>query len=138
MLLLGTRQLLQQLTTVPSFDCLGERLLPLRSTIDLGLVVDFHLTFNEHTCIQQLLASCTAKLCQINRVKHVFNHETLNLSIIINAWVIIKIDYCSVINFGLALLKTISRKYNLLSILQLELLLGGKSLIAILWLYVNK
>ena len=97
MLLLGTRQLLQQLTTVPSFDCLGERLLPLRSTIDLGLVVDFHLTFNEHTCIQQLLASCTAKLCQINRVKHVFNHETLNLSIIINAWVIIKIDYCSVI-----------------------------------------
>ena len=86
MLLLGTRQLLQQLTTVPSFDCLGERLLPLRSTIDLGLVVDFHLTFNEHTCIQQLLASCTAKL---------FNHETL--SIIINAWVIIKIDYCSVI-----------------------------------------
>lgn len=72
MLLLGTRQLLQQLTTVPSFDSLGEQLLPLQSTKDLGLVVDFHLTFNEHTCIQQLLASCTAKLCQIDRVKHVF------------------------------------------------------------------
>ena len=45
--------------------------------------------------MQQLSASCTTKLCQIDRVKHVFNQVTL--LIIINVLVMSKIDYCSVI-----------------------------------------
>ena len=47
------------------------------------------ITFNES--IQQLSASCTTKLCQINRVKSVFNQVTL--LIIINVLVMSKIDY---------------------------------------------
>ena len=43
--------------------------------------------------MQQLSASCTTKLCQINRVKHLFNQVTL--LIIINLLVMRKIDYCN-------------------------------------------
>ena len=40
--------------------------------------------FNES--IQQLSASCTTKLCQINRVKHVFNQVTLLIIINLDVW----------------------------------------------------
>ena len=48
------------------------------------------LTFNES--LQQLSASCTTKLCQINRVKSVFNQVTLLIIIVL---VMSKIDYCN-------------------------------------------
>ena len=47
-------------------------------------------TFNES--LQQLSASCTTKLCQINRVKSVFNQVTLLIIIVL---VMSKIDYCN-------------------------------------------
>ena len=50
------------------------------------------LTFNG-SLHEQLSASSTTKLCQINRVKSVFNQVTL--LIIINVLVMSKIDYCN-------------------------------------------
>ena len=89
------------------------------------------ITFNES--IQQLSASCTAKLCQANRVKHVFNQVTLLITV--NVLVMSKIDYCSVIWSSTS--ETTSRKYNFSRILKPELLLGGKSWMALLRLFVN-
>ena len=58
---------------------------------DLRTILDSNLKYNEH--IQRLSSSCIAKLCQINRVKNLFNQSTLTS--IINALVMSKIYYCS-------------------------------------------
>ena len=87
--------------------------------LDLGLGVDSYLTFNEQR--QQLSASCTAKLCHINRVKHVFNQETL--SIIINALVMSKIDCCCAIWSSTGNTLSGSRSPGLISIQRTQLVL---------------
>ena len=43
--------------------------------------------------ISKTVSSCVSRLCQINRVKHVFDQKTLKL--VINALVLSKLFYCS-------------------------------------------
>ena len=53
---------------------LGKEIRPSQSAKDLGVVVDEHLSFNEH--VTDLVSKCTASLYQINRVKHLFDKST--------------------------------------------------------------
>ena len=53
--------------------------------------MDSQLSYDEH--ISKTLSSCPSRLCQINRVKHVFDKKTLKL--VINALVFSRLFYCS-------------------------------------------
>ena len=53
--------------------------------------VDPQLSYDEH--ISKTVSSCVSRLCQINRVKHVFDKITLKL--VINALVLSRLFYCS-------------------------------------------
>ncbi|CAB3981754.1 Hypothetical predicted protein [Paramuricea clavata] len=90
-LLIGTPQLLKKLPSSMTLSFLGKDIIPVFSAKDLGVTLDSHLSYNEH--IKNLVSSCTAKLCQINRVKDSFDKETLKL--IISSLVISKLFYCS-------------------------------------------
>ena len=90
-LLIGTPQLLKKLPSSMTLSFLGKDINPVFSAKDLGVILDWHLTYNEH--IKRLVSSCTAKLCQINRVKDSFDKETLKF--IISSLVISKLFYCS-------------------------------------------
>ena len=81
----------QQLEHTVSIDFIGKTLEPVAQVKDLGTTLDSNLKYNEH--IQRLSSSCIVKLCQINRVKDLFNQSTLTS--IINALVMSKIYYCS-------------------------------------------
>ena len=70
---------------------LGKELTPCDSVCDLGVYVDSQLSYDEH--ISNTVSSCVSRLCQINRVKHVFHQKTLKL--VINALVFSKLVYCS-------------------------------------------
>lgn len=88
-----TRQLLKQLSTYPTLNFLGENISPLQCTRNVGPIIDSSLSFNDH--VQHLSSSCIAKLREVNRIRHGFKKETL--SVIINALVMSKIDYCSAV-----------------------------------------
>ena len=90
-LLIGTPQLLKKISSPMSLSFLGKDIIPVFSAKDLGVILDSHLTYNDH--IKNLVSSCTSKLCQINRVKDSFDKETLKL--IISSLVISKLFYCS-------------------------------------------
>ena len=64
---------------------------PSPSAQDLGLQVDRTLSYDEH--VTQTVSSCIGSLCQINRVKHLFDARTLER--VINALVFSKLYYCS-------------------------------------------
>ena len=86
----GTRQLLAKL---PDFriSLLGKELVPVSLAKDLGVVLDLHLTFDDH--VLKTTSSSMANLAQIRRVKHAFDR---NQSVsIINALVFSKLLYCS-------------------------------------------
>ena len=91
MLVVRTRQLLQQSETCPNINFLGESLKPAQAVKDLGLIFYSNLTYNDY--IQHLSSSCISKLGQISRVKHIFDQQTLTT--IIDTLVMSKIDYCS-------------------------------------------
>ncbi len=91
MMVIGSQQLLQQLEHTVSIDFIGKTLEPVAQVKDLGTTLDSNLKYNEH--IQRLSSSCISKLCQINRVKNLFNQSTLTS--IINALVMSKIYYWS-------------------------------------------
>ena len=55
-----------------SITLLRKKIRPSHSAKDLVVVVDAHLSFNEH--VTDAESKCTATLCQINRVKHVFDN----------------------------------------------------------------
>jgi hypothetical protein len=74
-----------------TLSLLGKDIIPVFSVKDLGVILDSHITYNEH--IKRLVSSCTAKLCQINRVKGSFDKKALKL--IISSLVISKLFYCS-------------------------------------------
>ena len=57
---------------------------------DLGVFLDQCLSYNEH--IRKTVASCMNKLIQINRIKHLFDKETLLL--VINSFVFSRLFYC--------------------------------------------
>ncbi len=93
LLLIGTRQLLGKLLEEMAIIFLGEEITPTTNAKDLGLTLDSHLTYDYH--IKNVVSSCMAKLCQINRVKDSFHGDTLPL--IINALVMSKLYYCSTV-----------------------------------------
>ena len=70
---------------------LGKELEPVKASRDLGVTLDSNLTYNDH--IVSTVSSCTSRLGQINRVKHIFDKRAL--IIIINALVFSKLFYCS-------------------------------------------
>ena len=53
--------------------------------------MDSRLSFDEH--VTEVVSKCTGSLCQINRVKHLFDRSTLIT--IINSLVFSKLFYCS-------------------------------------------
>ena len=68
-----------------------KRVTPSPSAQDLGLQVDSTLSYDEH--VTQTVSLCIGSLCQINRVKHLFDARTLER--VINALVFSKLYYCS-------------------------------------------
>ena len=91
LLVLGTRQMLQRLPADFHVTLLGKKVTPSPSARDLGLQVDSTLNYDEH--VPQTVSSCIGSLCQINRVKHLFDARTLER--VINALVFSKLYYCS-------------------------------------------
>ena len=61
------------------------------SANDLGDIVDSRLSFDEH--VTEVVSKCKGNLCQINRVKYLFDKFTLIT--IINSLVFSKLFYCS-------------------------------------------
>ena len=89
--MLGTRQMLQRLPADFHVTLLGKKVTPSPSARDLGLQVESTLSYDEH--VTQTVSSCIGSLCQINRVKHLFDARTLER--VINALVFSKLYYCS-------------------------------------------
>ena len=72
------------------------------------VMIDCNLTYDEH--ITQLTSKCIGSLCQINRVKYLFDRRTLIT--IINSLVFSKLLYCSSVwanttNKNIELLQTV-------------------------------
>ena len=73
----GTRQLLGKVSDI-RVSFLDQELSPVSSVKDLGITLDSHLNFNEH--LKTLTSFLMSMLCQINKVRHLFNTCLLNLS----------------------------------------------------------
>lgn len=82
--------MLQRLLDFTKALC-GKPILPTPIAKDLGVFLDQCLSYNEHICTT--VASCMNKLIQINRIKHLFDKETLSL--IINSFAFSRLFYCS-------------------------------------------
>ena len=54
---------------------LGKQIYAVSSTKDLGITIDSSLAYDEH--VTNLVSSCAASLCQINRIKYVLDRQTL-------------------------------------------------------------
>ena len=91
LLLVGTRQMTNSLPTDFKLDFLGKQITPSSSGKDLGVVIDSHLTYDDH--IDSIVSSCMGKLCQISRVKDSFDKDTLCL--MVSSLVTSKLFYCS-------------------------------------------
>jgi len=63
LMVFGSRQILPKLRDF-TLSLLGKDLVPVQAAKDLGVTLDPHLTFNDHT-----VSSCMSRLGQINRVK---------------------------------------------------------------------
>jgi hypothetical protein len=79
-----------------SIPFLGEILTPVTVCKDLGLTLDATLTFDDH--INLLTSTLTSSLCQINRVRHLFDKNAL--LVMINCLVFSKLYYCSTVWSG--------------------------------------
>ena len=94
-MLFGTRQLVGRLNNI-TIPFLGNDLSPSSSCKDLGVVFDSSLSFNDH--IEYLSSSLLGKLCQVNRVRHLFTKDVL--LVILNSLVFSKLFYCSTVWSG--------------------------------------
>ena len=112
-LVVGTRQMLQRVPSDFNLVLLGKELAPVPSVKDLGLFVDSTLSFNEHITIT--VSSYMASLVQINIVKHPLDVKTLEN--VINALVFSKFNCFIVAQFGLSLLRRMSRSYSMCKVL---------------------
>ena len=90
-MLIATRQLRKRFSSSPVVSFLGKSLEPVASAKDLGVTLDSHLTYDCH--ISNVVSSCMAKVCQINRVKNSFDGKTLEQ--LISSLVFSKMLYCS-------------------------------------------
>ena len=89
LIVFGTKQMLCHWENF-KLSLLGKELTPCDSVRDLGVYVDSQLSYDEH--ISKTVSSCVSRLCQIDRVKHVFDQRTLKL--VINALVFSRLFYC--------------------------------------------
>ena len=90
LMVFGTRKMLPKLQDI-TLSLLGKDLSPSETAKDLGVLLDPHLSYNNH--IIKTVSPCMSSLGQINRVKHAFDRKTL--LIVINALVFSKLFYCS-------------------------------------------
>ena len=91
LLFIGDGQLISGLPSSPTVTFLGKPLKPSASAKDLGVILDPHLTYNDH--VSKVVFFCFSSLCQINRVKMSFDSKTLLL--VISTLVFSKTLYCS-------------------------------------------
>ena len=71
MLMVGTRQLMNQMESSVNINFMGKNRIPVAEVKDLGMLLDPHLTYDKH--IQALSSSCISKLGQIGQVKPNFD-----------------------------------------------------------------
>ena len=77
-----------------SITLLSKEITSSKSAKNLGVTMDCNLTYDEH--VTQLTSKCIHSLCQINRVKYLFDRRTRTLiTIILNSLVFSKSLYCS-------------------------------------------
>ena len=91
LLIMGTRQLLSTLPEGFHITLLGKEIYPVSSAKDLGIILDKSLTYDDH--ITEVVSKCVAALCQINRVKHLF--DTKRIVTLIKTLVFSKLFYYS-------------------------------------------
>lgn len=72
LIVFGTKQMLSRLDDF-KLSLLGKELTPCDSVRDLGVYVDSQLSYDKH--VSKTVSSCVSRLCQINRVKHVFDKK---------------------------------------------------------------
>ena len=80
---------------------MGKSLFPFKSIKDLGVNLDRKLTFDER--ISNVVKCCNYSLCQISRVRHLFNKE--HIEAILNSLVFSKLYFSSTV-----MSNTINRK----------------------------
>ena len=91
-LLIGTCQMLNLLPQeAGNVNLMGKLIIPSISAKDLGVTIDTNLTYDAH--ISNIVSSGMSSLCQINRIKHLFNPELLET--MINSLVFSRLFYCS-------------------------------------------
>ena len=88
-LLLGTRLMLNKIPDSFRVTLLGKEISPV--PLARGLRVEIFFTYNEH--ITLVVSKCIASFCQINRVKHILDKQSLIT--VINALVFSRFYYCS-------------------------------------------
>ncbi len=93
MLVIGTRKMLHKLPENFHVTLLRKKITPAISVRDLGIQLDSLLSFDEH--IDVTTSTCIASLRQINRVKHLFDSETLKN--VISSLVFSKLYYGSTV-----------------------------------------
>ena len=91
LLALGTLQMLTKIPDDLSITLLSKEITSFKSAKNLGVKMDCNLTYHEH--ITQVTSKCIGSLCQINRVKYLFDRCTLIT--IIDSLVFSKLLYCS-------------------------------------------
>ena len=74
-LVMGTHKMLQQLLDDFRVTLLEKRITSTISARDPGIQLDSTLSVNEH--VANTVSTCIAILCQINRVKHIFDPKSL-------------------------------------------------------------
>ena len=97
--LFGVRQLIPKLPSNITVPFLGQDLVPVTSAKDLGVTLDANLTFNDHIAsLTSLASSLLSKLVQINRVRHLFSKDVLDINL--KSPVFSKLFYCSTVWSG--------------------------------------
>ena len=91
LLVIGNRQMLLRLPKDFHVTLLGIEVTPSNPARDLGIEVDAMLSFEEH--VTNTVSSCFAGLCQINRIKHLFDSKPLEN--VIHTLVFRRLFYCS-------------------------------------------
>ena len=91
LLLLGTPQMLARVPKGFGVTLLSKEMLPSCSAKDLGVIVDSRLSFDEH--VTEVVSKCIGSLCQINRVKYLFDRSAIITIVISLAFG--KLFYCS-------------------------------------------
>ena len=72
-MIIGVPQLIRNLPPLPPVQLLGEVIKPVSAAKDLGITIDSHLNYNEHTT--KTVANCMFKLSRINRIKHLLDRK---------------------------------------------------------------